>query len=100
MPRANESYLQTWNFDPITSESRNWLDEDLQGQAVHAMNQKSSMMLSWSRSIISLPKSSSESTQFFEKKQFRDDLLEAQMAYIDLTHTERSTQRHHRKSRD
>ena len=30
--------FQTWNFDPIPSESRNWPDEDLQGQVVHAKN--------------------------------------------------------------
>ena len=34
-PRETESNLQTWNFDPIPSESRNWPDENLQGQAVH-----------------------------------------------------------------
>ena len=36
MPRETESKLQTWNFDPIPSKSRNWPDEDLQGQTVHA----------------------------------------------------------------
>ena len=29
MPRETEKILQTWNFDPIPSESRNWPDEDL-----------------------------------------------------------------------
>ena len=38
MPRETESNLQTWNFDPIPSESRNWPDENLQGQAVHEKN--------------------------------------------------------------
>ena len=38
MPRETESNLQTWNFDPIPSESRNWPDERIQGQAVHAKN--------------------------------------------------------------
>ena len=33
-----EEQLQTWNSDPIPSESRDWLDEGLQGQAVHAEN--------------------------------------------------------------
>ena len=32
MPRETESNLQTWNFDPIPSESRNWLAENLQGR--------------------------------------------------------------------
>ena len=57
----------------------------------------SSMMLSWTISTISLPKSSSErstrsrseSTNYIEKKQFRDDLREAHMADIDLTKLER-----------
>ena len=30
----------TWNFDPIVSESHNWPDENLQGQAVHEKNQR------------------------------------------------------------
>ena len=38
MPRETESNLQTWNFDPIPSESRNWPDESLQGQAAHTKN--------------------------------------------------------------
>ena len=38
MLRETESDLQTWNFDPIPSESRNWPDEELQGQAVHEKN--------------------------------------------------------------
>ena len=25
-----------WNFDPITPESRNWSNEELQGREVHA----------------------------------------------------------------
>ena len=41
MPRGTESDLQTWNFDPIPSESRNWPDENLQGQAVHEKNWRS-----------------------------------------------------------
>ena len=28
--------MQMWNFDPITSESRNWSNEELQGREVHA----------------------------------------------------------------
>ena len=36
MPRETERLLQTWNFDRIASESRNWPDEDLQFQALHA----------------------------------------------------------------
>ena len=35
MPREIESNLQTWKFDPIPSESRNWPDENLQRQAAH-----------------------------------------------------------------
>ena len=31
-----ESKLQMCNFDPITSESRNWSNEELQGREVHA----------------------------------------------------------------
>ena len=34
-PRAK---LQMWDFDPIPSESRNWPNKELQGQAVHAKN--------------------------------------------------------------
>ena len=30
------STLQMWNFDPITSESRHWSNEELQGREVHA----------------------------------------------------------------
>ena len=32
MPREIERVLQTWSLDPIPSESRNWPDEELQGQ--------------------------------------------------------------------
>ena len=39
MPRETESNLQTWNFDSIPVESRNWPDEDLQGQ-VHEKNSR------------------------------------------------------------
>ena len=38
MPRETERILQTWDFDPISSESRNWPNEEFQGQAVHAKN--------------------------------------------------------------
>ena len=31
-----ESKFQMWNFDRITSESRNWSNEELQGREVHA----------------------------------------------------------------
>ena len=71
MHRETESNLQTCNFDPIPSESRNWPDENLQGQAVHENN---CWILKYDaqtkQSIISLPKSSS-------------------MAHIDLTQLER-----------
>ena len=40
MPRQTERILQTWNFDSISSESRNWPDENLQGQAVHTKNKR------------------------------------------------------------
>ena len=33
-------YCKTWNFDPIPSESRNWPDENLPGQAVHTKNSR------------------------------------------------------------
>ena len=42
MPRETESNLKTWNFDPIPSESRNWPDESLQGQAAHTNELKTS----------------------------------------------------------
>ena len=73
MHRETESNLQTWNFDPIPSESRNWTDENLQGKAVHENNY---WILKYDaqpkQSIISLPKSSS-------------------MAHIDLTQLERAS---------
>ena len=37
-PRETESKLQMWDFHPIPSESRNWPNEEVQGQAVHAKN--------------------------------------------------------------
>ena len=40
VPRETESNLKTWNFHPIPSESRNWPDENLQGQAVHTKNSR------------------------------------------------------------
>ena len=40
MPQETESNLLTWNFDPIPSESSNWPDEELQGQAEHAKNRR------------------------------------------------------------
>ena len=35
MPRETERIFQTWNFDPLPYESRNWPDKELQGQTVH-----------------------------------------------------------------
>ena len=49
------------------------------------------MMLSRHRRIMSLPKSSPGQNlkNYIKKKQFRDDLREAPMAYIDLAQLEK-----------
>ena len=37
-PQETESKLQMWDFHQIPSGSRNWPNEEVQGQAVHAKN--------------------------------------------------------------
>ena len=47
-PRETESKLQMWDFHPIPSESRNWPNEEVQGQAVHAKNLRIfKMVMEW-----------------------------------------------------
>ena len=46
IPGKQISKLQMWNFDPITSESRSWPNEELHGREVHAKESHKDNILS------------------------------------------------------
>ena len=99
MPPGTESNMQTWNFDPIPSESRNWPDEELQGQAAYAKNWRIQV---WCSAVTD----ASFHCQRVHQKAYQEEAISrwssrsSNCLYWYYTIGKGSIQRHHQKSRD